>query len=196
MEVKTATNVAHRTGLIKRPKHTTFIIRTGYSVICEIKGRPGVVLKVPLPFAEYDEAIEIEKPVYARLGKYANIVNIIEMNKWGIFLERVELGCFRVYYKEGGSAIPEERIKWCQDVAQVLSYIHQHNIRHTNLSGKNLLLNSARDILLYNFSGSSINDNKATVVAEVGFRIMIRTNTLNLLYAAKYTRLDQHSTRL
>jgi serine/threonine protein kinase len=79
-------------------------------------------------------------------------------------------GCLRVYYKDGGSATPEERIKWCRDVAQVLDYVHQHSICHADLSGKNLLLDSARNILLCDFGGSSVDNDKATIVAEVGFR--------------------------
>ncbi|KAH8167629.1 hypothetical protein CIB48_g654 [Xylaria polymorpha] len=168
MEATTEENV--RTGIIKRPENTTVIIRAGYSVVCEIKDRPGVVLKVPLPFEEYEEAIEIEKRAYRRLGKHPNLANVIGMDEWGIYLERAEPGCLRLYYKEGGEATPEERIKWCQDLARVLHYVHQNNIRHADLSGRNLLLDSARNILLCDFSGCSIDDDKAPIIAEIGFR--------------------------
>ncbi|KAJ8131342.1 hypothetical protein O1611_g2281 [Lasiodiplodia mahajangana] len=159
-----------RTGLIKRPENTTVIFHGGYSVLCEIEDRPGVVLKAPLPFEEHAEAIEIEKRAYCRLGKHPNLAKVIGMDEWGIYLERAEPGCLREYYEEGGEATLEERIKWCQDLARVLHYVHQHNIRHADLAGKNLLIDSARNILLCDFGGSSIDDNKSPVVAEVGFR--------------------------
>jgi serine/threonine protein kinase len=169
MSAGTQENVTYRSGFIKRPEHTTVAIRAGYSVICEIEGRPGVLLKVPLPFAEYDEAIEIEKRVYRRLGKHSNIVNVIDMNEWGIYLERAVPGSLRIYYKDGGNATAEERIRWCRDVAQVLDYVHQHNIRHADLSGKNLL-SHGRNILLCDFGGSSVDDANATIIGEAGFR--------------------------
>lgn len=146
------------------------IIRAGYSVVCEIKDRPGVLLKVPLPFKEYEEAMEIEKRAYRRRGNHPNLAYVIGMDEWGIYLERAEPGCLRLYYKEGGEATPEERIKWCQDLARVLHYVHQNNIRHADLSGRNLLLDSARNILLCDFSGCSIDDDKATSIGEIGFR--------------------------
>lgn len=57
--------------------------------------------------------MEIGKRVYyCRLRKYSNLANVIDMNQWGIYLERVEPGCLRLYYTEGGEATAEERIKW------------------------------------------------------------------------------------
>jgi serine/threonine protein kinase len=170
METKTTENVTERRGFIKRPANTTVVIRAGYSVICEIKDRPGVVLKVPLPFEEYEQAMEIEKRVYRRLGKHPNLANVVDIDEYGIYLERAEPGCLRLFYKEGGKATPEERIKWCRDVAQVLHYVHQNNIRHADLSGRNLLINLTRNILICDFSGSAIDDDRATILAETGFR--------------------------
>lgn len=43
-------------------------------------------------------------------------------------------------------------------------------IRHADLSGRNLLIDLARGVLLCDFAGSSIDDDQATVVAETGFR--------------------------
>ncbi|KAF2240911.1 hypothetical protein BU26DRAFT_525477 [Trematosphaeria pertusa] len=159
MEIETAENVTERRGFIKRPGNTTVVIRAGYSVICDIKDRLGVVLKVPLPFEEFKQAMEIEKRVYRRLGKHPNLPNVVDMNEYGIYLKRAESRCLRLYYNKGGKATPEERIKWCQDVAEVLNYVHENNIRYANLSRKNLLIDSARNILLCDFE----------VVAEIGF---------------------------
>ncbi|KAF1959593.1 hypothetical protein CC80DRAFT_545039 [Byssothecium circinans] len=114
--------------------------------------------------------MEIEKRVYRRLGKHQHLPVVIDIDEYGIYMERADPGCLRLYYKEGGKATPEERIKWCQDVAEVLHYVHRNNIRHADLSGKNLLIDSARSILLCDFSGSSIDDDRATIVAEAGFR--------------------------
>jgi len=47
IDTMTAENVTCRGGFIKWPENTTVIIRAGYSVICEIEGRPDVVIEVP-----------------------------------------------------------------------------------------------------------------------------------------------------
>ncbi|KAK4033756.1 kinase-like protein [Parachaetomium inaequale] len=57
-----------------------------------------------------------------------------------------------------------------RDVARVLAHVHGKNVRHADLSGRNLLLDADRRILLCDFAGSSINGQAATVVAEDGYR--------------------------
>ncbi|WEW62036.1 hypothetical protein PRK78_007536 [Emydomyces testavorans] len=119
--------------------------------------------------------MEIERQVYQRLGKHPNLVEVIDVDDWGIYLKQAVPGCLQVYYENGGTASPEERIKWCQDLAQVLHYVHQNNIRHSDLFGKNLLIDSSlkdspRNILLCDFSGSAIDNNIATIVGGEHYR--------------------------
>lgn len=71
---------------------------------------------------------------------------------------------------EGGKATLWERLKWCKDVAQVLSYVHGKNVRHADLSGRNILINAEKGILLCDFAGSFIDDERATIMAEDGYR--------------------------
>jgi hypothetical protein len=87
--------------------------------MCEIEDRPRVVLKIPLPFKEYDEAMEIEN---------------------GIYLKRAELRCLLQYCKDGGKATPKEIIMWCPGVGQVLHHAHRHKVRYADLPVRNLLL--------------------------------------------------------
>lgn len=51
-----------------------------------------------------------------------------------------------------------------------LQYVHEHGIRHADLGGRNLLLDSSRTILLCDFAGSAIDDEPCTVQAESGFK--------------------------
>lgn len=92
------------------------------------------------------------------------------MDQYGIWLEWAAYGCLRQYYMNGGEATLHERINWCRDVAKVLGWVHEKNVRHADLSGRNLLIDSKRRILLCDFSGSSIDDEKATIKAEAGYR--------------------------
>jgi serine/threonine protein kinase len=92
------------------------------------------------------------------------------MDQYGIWLERAAHGCLREYYMKGGEATPEEKLRWCTDVCRVLQFVHDNNIRHADMSGRNLLLTAERRILLCDFAGSAIDDQKATIVAEDGYR--------------------------
>jgi len=47
----------------------------------------------------------------------------------------------------------------------VLQYIYDKNVRHADISSKNILLDANRNIL----AGSSIDDVRSTVIAQVGF---------------------------
>ncbi|KAH6692131.1 hypothetical protein BKA61DRAFT_742451 [Leptodontidium sp. MPI-SDFR-AT-0119] len=49
------------------------------------------------------------------------------MVKYGIYYKRAMPDCLRLYYKDGGTATLDEKIKWCQDVADVFEYVHQNN---------------------------------------------------------------------
>lgn len=50
---------------------------------------------------------------------------------------------------KGGEATLHERVSWCRDVAKVLGWVHEKNVRHADLSGRNLLIDSKRKILRY-----------------------------------------------
>ncbi|KAF2194999.1 hypothetical protein K469DRAFT_520337, partial [Zopfia rhizophila CBS 207.26] len=79
-------------------------------------------------------------------------------------------GSIRQYYREGGTATLQERIKWSRDLANVVQYIHGKNVRHVDISGKNIHLDANRNIRLCDFAGSAIDDVRPTVIAQDGFR--------------------------
>ncbi|KAL2136891.1 hypothetical protein VTI74DRAFT_617 [Chaetomium olivicolor] len=54
-----------------------------------------------------------------------------------------------------------EQIRWCLDIANALAYVHQHSVRHADLTGRNLLLDADRNILRCNISGSSVEGDDA-----------------------------------
>ncbi|WEW56987.1 hypothetical protein PRK78_002446 [Emydomyces testavorans] len=156
--------------IANHPPDAETLIIAGSGIIYTLPDRPNEVVKVPQPFDGDRHNHEIERRVYQRLGKHPNIVNVTEMDQYGIYLERAFHGCLRQYFREGGTATLQEKIMWCRDTASVLDYVHQNNIRHADLSGRNLLLDSKRNILLCDFSGSFIDGEKATIFAECGFR--------------------------
>ncbi|KAF1982570.1 hypothetical protein K402DRAFT_448645 [Aulographum hederae CBS 113979] len=94
----------------------------------------------------------VEKQIYRRLGTHPNAHSAI-----------------RLYFKNGGTASVQERIKWSRDLAVVIQYLHDKNVRQGDIGGRNILLDANRNTLLYDFAGSSIDDTRAEVVAQDGF---------------------------
>lgn len=147
--------------VVNYPPGAAVLRPAGWSVLYTVPDRPNEIVKVPLPLEEYEKAHQIERQVYRRLGEHKNLVRVVKMDEYGIYMEGAEHFCIREYYKKGGTATLSERIKWCRQAAEVLGFVHQHNVRHADMSGRNLLLDSARNILLCDFSGSYIDGDKA-----------------------------------
>ncbi|KAF2174381.1 kinase-like protein, partial [Zopfia rhizophila CBS 207.26] len=136
------------------------------------------VMKLPTTDPSSIEDIEIEKRIYKRLGSHPNIVPCLRIAETGpvsvcaehIVLKRAEHGTIRQYFLDGGTATVDERIKWCRDIAKAVQYVHDHGIRHGDIGGRNILLDSSRTVLLCDFAGSGIDGTPPRVRAEEGFK--------------------------
>jgi serine/threonine protein kinase len=131
---------------------------------------PDQVSKLPFRDENCFRDFEIEKRIYHRLGTHRNIITCIQIDDDAIFLERAKHGCIRQYYKNGGTATLEERIKWSRDLACVIQYLHDNNVRQSDIGGRNILLDANRNIRLCDFAGSAIDNVGATVIAQDGFQ--------------------------
>ena len=153
------------------PPGWTCMAPAGCSMVCENKDEPDVVVKCPHDIAQNRAAVDMEARIYERLGPHANLVRVLRKDDYGIYMERAQHGCLRVYYMEGGAATPAERLRWCEDVARVLHHVHARGVLHRDLSGRNLLLDAARNLLLCDFSGSSMDGTKSPMPTahETGF---------------------------
>ncbi|PNY23381.1 Tyrosine-protein kinase transforming protein erbB [Tolypocladium capitatum] len=159
-----------KTYFIKHPPNSNPVTYTNFSCLYELDERPNQLCKVPTPLSYSQKAHAIERRIYQRLGEHPNLVKVIKMDEYGIWLERALHGCLRQYHMDGGEATPLERLQWCEDVARVLDFIHGKNVRHADLSGRNLLVDAEKRILLCDFSGSFIDDVEAMIRPEAGFR--------------------------
>lgn len=156
--------------IINYPPGADSLWPAGWSHLYMMPGQPDQIIKVPLPLEMYETAHEIERRIYNRLGKHPNLTSVVRMDEYGIYLARAKHGCIYESYMNGGTATLPERIKWCRDVAEVVESVHQNGVRHADLTGQNLLLDTARNILLCDFAGSFIDGGKVLVVAEAGYR--------------------------
>jgi hypothetical protein len=62
---------------------------------------------------------KVEGRISKLLIDHPNFVELVKVDEYGLWLERPLYGSLRQYCMEGGYYVSlEERIKWCQDVAQ------------------------------------------------------------------------------
>ncbi len=126
----------------------------------------------------------VEMRIYGCLGKHRNVAELAHVTHVDVgedpndvtsyslmlWLKLATLSSLDKYYEGGGEATMAERLQWCEDLARMLHFAHEKNVRHANLSARKLLLDDERGIRLCGFSGSSIDGSPATVTARAGYR--------------------------
>jgi len=74
------------------------------------------------------------------------------MTEHGLILQRA-WKCLNDYIKSETSIPLERRLLWCKQAAQAVSYIHEKNVIHCDISLRNILLDKNLDLLLADFQG-------------------------------------------
>ncbi|KAF2254384.1 hypothetical protein BU26DRAFT_559083 [Trematosphaeria pertusa] len=155
---------------VMTPDEAELLAMGASGAIFAYPSRPHEVSKLPYRAQSSIDNVEIEKRIYRRLETHPNIIRCLRIDDDAIHLERAKYGSIRQYYRKGGTATLQERIKWSRDLANVLQYIYDKNVRHVDICGKNILLDEDRNIRLCDFAGSAIDDIRPTVIAQDGFR--------------------------
>ncbi|OAA63246.1 Protein kinase-like domain protein [Niveomyces insectorum RCEF 264] len=171
-----------KTIILPKPPNSKSFFCTANSTLYKSTDRPGLVCKVAIPEEGPLESMAIERRIYERLIplELPNLVRVERMDENGIWMRYARYGCLRLFDKDGnGAAVVgrARRIQWCEDVARVVAALHEQGIRHGDLSGRNLLVageddtdESTMEIQLCDFGGSAIDDQKAKIFAESGYR--------------------------
>ncbi|RAK97423.1 kinase-like protein [Aspergillus ibericus CBS 121593] len=124
-----------------------------------IKRRPG-------PSDDFAcQAYNIEVRAYGRLGDHPRIASLREVTDDGIVLERGE--CLRQKIQSNASQTAmQTKLRWAQEAAEGLRYIHMKNIIHADVGCHNLILDQSGHIKFIDFAGSGIDGEVATVCYE------------------------------
>ncbi|KAI9733260.1 MAG: hypothetical protein M1834_003344 [Cirrosporium novae-zelandiae] len=115
---------------------------------------------------EEDAAYNIEIRAYRRLGDHPRIAHFYGVTSDGIVLERGE--CLRKRYREVkiSTIPPAQKLRWAEEAAEGLLYIHQNGIVQADVGCHNLILDSDGHIKFIDFGGSSIDGQEAIVCYE------------------------------
>ncbi|KAE8371118.1 kinase-like protein [Aspergillus bertholletiae] len=126
----------------------------------------SVIKRRPEPSDDFAcQAYNIEVRAYERLGDHSRIANIREVTEDGIVIERGECLRQKIQSKESKTAM-RTKLRWAQEAAEGLRYIHAKKIIHADVGCHNLLLDQSGHIKFIDFAGSGIDGEAATVCYE------------------------------
>jgi serine/threonine protein kinase len=100
-----------------------------------------------------------ERLVYERLGSHPRILKYMGPGYGGIVLEYHPRGCLRNIIK---SKKEIQLIKWAEQIAEGLEYIHQKGVIHCDVGSPNILIKDNSDVVLCDFDAASIDGIKKT----------------------------------
>ncbi|KAE8396888.1 kinase-like protein [Aspergillus pseudonomiae] len=148
----------------RKPQYSLIAVGTTSAVFAidsysVLKRRPG-------PTDDFAcQAYNIEVRAYERLGDHPRIARIREVTEDGIVIERGECLRQKIQSKESQVTM-QTKLRWAQEAAEGLHYIHTKNIIHADVGCHNLLLDQSGHIKFIDFGGSGIDDEVATVCYE------------------------------
>lgn len=137
----------------------------------------GKVIKVDFGSEQSIADIETERRAFRILEKAKNrsphILRCFESdNPRGLVLERCHETLRRRLRSMPKDAFPSdtEARRWAKQAAEGLAFIHEHDIIHADVGCHNMLLNSANELKLCDFGGSSVEGSLASTKYEVWSR--------------------------
>ncbi|KAG4436401.1 hypothetical protein IFR05_008124 [Cadophora sp. M221] len=98
--------------------------------------------------------LEVEEQILRILGKYHRIIQLKGRHKDGLLLEYLPNGYVERYLRTNAHYTTiVQRLRWGQQAAEGLAYIHMKNVFRCDVSIGNLLLDSDLSIKLCDFQG-------------------------------------------
>ncbi|KAE9966140.1 hypothetical protein BLS_007198 [Venturia inaequalis] len=155
-----------------RPQNVKRILATGSSAfVGEIDDY--TVLKYPLAQRDENRALErqsriemearleIESKILDVVCPHPRIVQKVNYSPEGLYLQRGVNGTVADYLLESGTGKPppsvQQRLSWCREAAEAISYIHSRRVLHCDIQPTNLLLDKDLHIKLTDFQGKLLN---------------------------------------
>ncbi|KAE8356832.1 kinase domain-containing protein [Aspergillus coremiiformis] len=125
----------------------------------------GTALKAPYPGCEIENHIldiAKEASIYRRIGPHKRLVRMLDHSRAGLVLEYMKNGDLKTYLRAYTSIPTGLKLKWAYQVAEGVDLLHQNGVIHCDIKPRNLLLDTALDIKIIDFSGSSLDGSKPT----------------------------------
>ncbi|KAF2761492.1 kinase-like protein [Pseudovirgaria hyperparasitica] len=149
------------------------IIAWGTFGLVFLDSASNTVIKVP--HSAMDEAaIEIERKIYERFtqqGGHDGLLRYFGQFKDGLRLEFATNQGLLSYLQEHKSTISlEQRLRWCQELSDTLSFVHANGVVHGDLNCNNIFLDDTLRTKVADFGGSSLDDSDLLIMVTASHR--------------------------
>jgi serine/threonine protein kinase len=151
------TNPSHSIQYIREYVPAGVIRRIGGGSSCHVGIlKDNTVIKYPLVKGENMSSLTIEYQILTALGKHKRIIRCLGLTEDGLKLEFAKGGSISSYMERThASAIPVDlRLKWSQQAAEAVAFIHSRGVIHCDIHTNNLLLDDNLDVKLSDFQGT------------------------------------------
>jgi serine/threonine protein kinase len=100
------------------------------------------------------KGLEVEEQILRILGKHPRIIQLKGKHEDGLLLEYLPNGSIERYLRSNAPyTTVAQRLRWGQQAAEGLAYVHKKNVIHCDVSVGNLLLDIDLSIKLCDFQG-------------------------------------------
>lgn len=99
------------------------------------------------------ESIHIEAQLLQILGHHPRIISFKGLTEHGLILQRASNGSLSDYMASQSFISLDQRLLWCKQAAESVSYIHSKHVIHCDINLRNFLLDENLDLLLADFQG-------------------------------------------
>lgn len=128
------------------------------------------VIKVPLGSPRSLKDIETEREAYRRLARNPSCPYVAKCydyeNPCGIIIERLDQTVRHRLRQRDSTPTGDDVLKWALQAARGLAFLHNREIVQADVGCHNMLLDSAGNLKLCDFSGCSIDGKDASVCYE------------------------------
>ncbi|KAJ6016303.1 hypothetical protein N7540_010894 [Penicillium herquei] len=141
--------------------------------VSEIIGRGGecfigaiddsTVLKYPC-IPGNNESVHIEAQLLEVLRSHPRIITSKGITEHGLMIQRASNGSLSEYMAAQSFISSDQRLLWCKEAAEAVSYIHGKNVIHCDINLRNLLVDKNLDLLLADFQGMLKSDDGKTLL--------------------------------
>ncbi|KAJ5544646.1 hypothetical protein N7535_006961 [Penicillium sp. DV-2018c] len=141
--------------------------------VSEIIGRGGecfigviddsTVMKYPCIAGNYD-SIQTEAQLLEVLGNHPRIIAFKGRMEHGLLLQRASNGSLSEYISSQSSITLDQKLLWCKQAAEAVSYIHEKRVIHCDINLRNTLLDKDYNLLLADFQGMLKSANGETLL--------------------------------
>ncbi|KAF2263958.1 kinase-like protein [Lojkania enalia] len=143
-----------------------------FGVVC-LDPSTDTVVKFP-HLDEHKEHIRVERAIYKRFedrGGHVGLLRYFGPYESGLRLQFAKNYGLRKYIQDHGRNLSlEQRLRWCQQIADALAYVHSSGVIHGDLEAGNVFLDNNLNAKVADFAGSSLDGSPLLVAVTSSHR--------------------------